>query len=197
MPTIRGESLYWPVDANEPVLIWTDVRDRPRSLWQEGSKLVTLNPVVSNGEVLVDQKGQQMRGYAERLTLNFPPWHLGLQTLKWGRFVGERHGLSWIEWLGRVPMKLAILDGNTVILRSIGKDRVETENARLLIGTPDEIVNESLGAGALKTLGWMRFIDRSGFLLGIEKKWFAEGYLQLNGQNDDRGMVIYEEVIWP
>lgn len=39
-------------------------------------------------------------GYVERLALSTPPWCLGLEQLRWGRFVSPRDALVWIDWRG-------------------------------------------------------------------------------------------------
>lgn len=54
------------------------------------------------------------RGYAETVKLKSPPWRLGVRSIRWGRFVGER---SWAVWNivdGIWPLSLFAVDGRIV-----------------------------------------------------------------------------------
>ncbi|MFZ1493191.1 MAG: hypothetical protein WAU60_07220 [Candidatus Competibacter denitrificans] len=197
MPTVRGESLYWPASIDQTEIIWKGVCRRPQWLWQQGKQAVLWEPVVLNGEMSIVQEQQEVRGYAERLTLNFMPWRLGLKTLKWGRFCGRKHSLVWIEWCGRIQKKLALLDGHATAWLTVGERSVRTEQARLSIETPHQIVSEALGIGALHPFDWLRVFEIAQFLSGVETKWFTEGILELDGAEVEQGSVLYEEVIWP
>lgn len=196
LPSVRGENLYWPTTADDIDLVWTGVQSRPQILWQQGRRVIIWEPLVLNGMVLSEGVGSGLYGYVERLTLNFAPWHLGLKTLKWGRFCGKRHSLVWIEWLGRIPKRLALLNGSPVVSLTVEQRAVKTESASLSFGIPYEIINEPLHLGALSQLSWMRFFDRLRFLSGLETKWITDGSLEVDG-TQDYGSVIYEEVNWP
>ncbi len=46
-------------------------------------------------------------GYAERLHMTLPPWKLPIDTLHWGRFLGnEGSAVIWIIWEGPNPVTL-------------------------------------------------------------------------------------------
>ena len=196
MPEILGDSLHWPAGADDPAIVWHGACNRPQQLWQNGDQAISWDPVVLNGEVSVDNRHRPARGYVERLILNLAPWRLGLKTLKWGRFCGCKHSLVWIEWLGRIPMKLSLLDGRTESLQEVGQREIRTEHARLALGKPSKIVSEPLGSGALAALGWIRMFVAPRFLSGIETKWLAEASLELSGETIDYGFTVYEEVVW-
>ncbi len=189
-------SLHWPAAGPESPAVWHGPASRPEILWADGVRKVTWDPVVTNGEV-TDPDGKVLgRGYAERLVLDLPPWALGLDRLRWGRFCGRRHSLVWIEWQGRRPGRWARLDGLPALLREAGPDAVVADGARLAIGPGRTIVGESLGTGALAVLGPLKYIAAPRFLAGVERKWFAAGELDLPGGGTDAGHVIHEEVTW-
>ena len=196
MPEILGDALQWPAETGDPEIVWHGARSRPQQLWQNGNQGIFWDPVVLNGGVAVDGRRRPGRGYVERLTLNLAPWRLGLKTLKWGRFCGRKHSLVWIEWFGRIPMKLSLLDGRTELLQEVGQREIRTEHARLALGNPNEIVSEPLGSGALAALGWGRTFVAPRFLSGIETKWLAEASLELRGETVDQGFTVYEKVVW-
>ncbi|MBT9448559.1 hypothetical protein ICN84_00545 [Akkermansia glycaniphila] len=46
-------------------------------------------------------------GYAERLHMTLPPWKLPIDTLHWGRFLGDKGStIIWIVWEGPSPVTL-------------------------------------------------------------------------------------------
>jgi hypothetical protein len=197
MPSIDERGMQWPRNPTDEALIWSNAQPHPIQLWKERNLAVTWDPLVLNGKVLRSGQGEIGQGYAERLTLNLPPWSLGIRRLKWGRFCGSCHSLVWIEWEGKIPNRVALLDGQPQTLLWAERTEIRTEQSRLVIEDPVEIVSESLGEGALKALGALRMFAASRFLLGIETKWRAAASLEHQGAVVDRGSVVYEEVEWP
>ena len=201
LPTLFDDRICWPATANEPLLIWHNARSRARDLWQHDGRKITWNPLVLNGKSNTGEPHHRAGGgYVERLTMNFAPWHLGLDLLKWGRYCGPKHSLVWIEWCGQFPMRLALLDGVDESLESADRRVIRTRNAQLDIDNPVEITDEPLGTGALRPLSWIRMFAAQRvqrFLAGVETKWVAEATLTTQSGETERGTVIYEEVRWP
>ncbi|MDO4796147.1 MAG: hypothetical protein Q4A28_09465 [Brachymonas sp.] len=198
LPCVKANAVHWPLAAGHGHLQWSaSARPGPRVLWQQPAGRVVWEPVVCNGLVR-NQDGQCLgRGYVERLVLSVAPWKLGLRTLRWGRFCGTHHSLIWIEWLGRHPLRLALLDGCDEALHGVDRSQVRTATTRLEMHAAQPIVHDSLGTGALKRLGGLRRLARPDFLQGVESKWMAQAQLHMHGQVADSGHVIYEEVQWP
>lgn len=195
-PTLQGNVLRWPVCGNNRALTWRGACLRPQRLWEDGARLLTWEPIVLNGRTFTDS-GLPAHGYVERLTLNFAPWHLGLKRLKWGRFCGQEHSLVWIEWQGAISKKLVLLDGRAETLLTFGRNEIQTESSRLILGKPSEIVSEPLKTGALAGVARCPLFGAQRFLAGIETKWLADSVLALHGEVADRGFSVYEEVVWP
>ena len=65
----------------------------------------------------IGHRGETIRGlgYLEHLAVEIPPWHLPIDALLWGRFLGERHTLVWIDWRGPHARRLAWLDGRPLV----------------------------------------------------------------------------------
>ncbi|MBI5784635.1 MAG: hypothetical protein HZA64_04170 [Rhodocyclales bacterium] len=196
MPCVENGRLYWHRDGVNQPWTWRNAHQRPITLWRDARNSVVWNPVVLNGQTTESDPNRPGRGYAEVLTLDIAPWRLGIDALKWGRFCGERHSLVWIEWQGRFPRKLALLDGEEQVLISADRTDICTAHARLRIADLREIVQEPLGAGALQALGPLRGIATGRFLSGVETKWLASGELECEGDAIDHGSVVFEEVIW-
>lgn len=195
MPGVEDGRLGWPLEEGG-MRYWDNVQQRPLPLWHAAHASVVWDPLVLNAPV-ADSAGRRTgRGYAERLTLDLPPWQLGMDRLKWGRFCGESHSLVWIEWEGRTPLKLCLLDGRPDGLIRAARTEVHSTSARLRITPHQEIARETLGTGALKALGPLRHLAAGRFLSGMETKWLARGVLESGGGAIDQGWVIHEEVVW-
>lgn len=195
----EGEgSLSWPASAagHDAALRWADSQSRDIALWRDDRRLLNWNPMVLNGRVSGFGLSAQARGYVEKLTLNFGPWRLGLARLKWGRFCGQRHGLVWIEWEGRIPLRLALLDGEAGQLREASRERIACDGALLHLTQRRALVEESIADGALRGLRLPRRPVALQFLRAVETKWFALGTLESDNAAADSGHAIFEEVVW-
>jgi hypothetical protein len=194
-PTWQDGQLSWPLPKGP--LLFSDVSQpiAPVNLWDRGAKRLFWHPVVPNGDVSGTGLSSQARGYAEVLRMNFGPWHLGLKTLLWGRFCGQRHSLIWIVWEGSHAKKLALLDGQHVDLHSIDEHHVSTHGAYLDLRAPKTLVSERLDHGSLKGLPLRGPMARLSFLRGLEEKWYTNASLS-TAIGIDHGHAIFERVTW-
>jgi len=221
LPRQVNNTLWWPSTRGDSgdsgVLTWAGVQPLETILWSAGNRLITWNPLVLNGKVTGPGLTPDARGYAERLTINFLPWQLGLRRLKWGRFCGREHSLAWIEWEGRHPLRLCLFDGRTRALHEATLDHVGCNELALHISQRQSLVQEELADGALREMPSLGKRVSPRFLRGVERKWSARGELtsgalaagsadaagrarleshQCPGQRFDEGNVIVEEVVW-
>lgn len=196
MPCIEDGRLHWPRDETSTSWAWRHARQRPITLWRDGRNSVVWNPVVLNANAAGSDLDRPGRGYAEVLTLDIAPWRLGIDKLKWGRFCGERNSLVWIEWEGRIPRRIALLNGEDQVLSVASRAEIRTDGAVLRIANPREIIREPIGTGALKVLGPLRMFVTGKFLSGVETKWHATAELECDGRVVDYGSVVFEEVVW-
>jgi hypothetical protein len=198
LPRDVDGSVVWPSSDPEDsqLMRWAGSRPLEIPLWRHDRQLLTWNPLVLNGPVSGDGLSPKARGYVERLTLNFGPWQLGLQRLKWGRFCGDCHSLVWIEWEGRHPMQLALLDGQARQLREVSRDHVGCAEATLHLTQRQALVQETMSEGVLRALSLPRQLGALQFFRGLESKWFALGELMFEGKAVDTGHAVLEEVVW-
>jgi hypothetical protein len=194
LPRVEHQCLVWP-GMNSPR--WRGCGEHNQTLWKAGGRYLSWNPMVLNGCVEGSGFSQQARGYAERLMLNFGPWHLGMDSLKWGRFCGESCSLVWIEWIGKIPKQLALLNGVQCEVEQISELGVSCRGASLEFAEPRVLVCEPISSLA-KTLspvfgnpGVLRFLS------GLEVKWLASAHLDLANGQRDTGFAIFEEITWP
>lgn len=193
LPEIADGSLRWP--SREGIWSWSGARSRPHELAGPGGG-VTWDPVVANGLVSGPGASPGQRGYAERLTLAIPPWSLGIRTLRWGRFCGERTSLSWIEWTGERPLRLAHAEGHTLSLHRAGLDGVEADGVSVAFADVRAFVESPLASGLLKDMPWPRRIRPLAFLDGVERKYAGRGAALGADGSTDVGDVLFEEVEW-
>jgi hypothetical protein len=192
LPRLADRRLLWPGG-----MAWTKARSRPITLHDHRGRLLHWYPCALNSTVVVGS-APAGRGYAECLKLAFAPWHLGLAQLTWGRFCGERHSLAWIEWIGRHPLRLLLIDGVERGLVAADGHRVSADDGSVLrLDAPRLLVDEELASGAVKGIPIPLPAELSRFLRGVERKWLAEAVLRLPGGARDTGHAVFETVRWP
>jgi hypothetical protein len=138
-------------------------------------------------------------GYVEELALTLPPWRLPIDELWWGRFLGERHALVWIDWRGPHSRRLAWLDDRPLPGACVDTERVEDAGAgvRLSIEPGGLLRQGALGRTALAVLPAVDRLLPVRILATDETKWCARGSLDVRGEPADHGWVIHEVVRWP
>jgi hypothetical protein len=194
LPCVEHQRLVWP-GLNSPQ--WHECGEHNHTLWKVGGRCLSWNPVVLNGSVEGPGLSQQARGYAERLVLNFGPWHLGMGSLKWGRFCGESCSLVWIEWIGKIPKQLALLNGAKCEVEQISELRVSCRGASLELAEPRLLVREPISSAAKALSPVFGYPGVLRFLSGLEMKWLASAKLELANGQRDTGFAIFEQITWP
>ena len=148
-------------------------------------------------EVTVADRTIRGRGYAEHLELTVEPWRLPIDELRWGRFVGERMSLVWIDWRGRHTKQVVLVDGVEVGAASVDERSVRTADARVRLDIEE---GGALREGAIGKTALARIPGIEQFPMRIlaldERKWASRGTLARGGETD-RGWVIHEVVRWP
>lgn len=198
LPREVDGAVVWPASRaeGEQAPRWAGCRSREIDLWRDDRRLLNWNPMVLNGAVSGLRLLPEARGYVERLTLNFGPWRLGLQRLKWGRFCGQRHSLVWIEWEGRIAKRFALLDGHAIRVHAVSRERIDAAGTTLHLREPRVLVQEPISDGALRGLHLPWRLTPLQFFRGLEIKWFAVGALEMAGEAADPGHAVFEEVQW-
>jgi hypothetical protein len=132
-------------------------------------------------------------GYVEQLTMTVAPRNLPFDELRWGRFVSERHSLTWISWRGRAARQWVFLDGVEVPRAVIGDRGVQLPAGRgcLEIGDATPLREGLLASTALRIVPGARFCLLRGIERASEAKWLSAGTMLADGQSSC-GWVIHE-----
>ena len=195
LPSRNDSELIWPLKGRSLRFEPQGRICQPVELWKTPSSTLTWHPVVPNGRVSGEGLSPDARGYAEVLTTNFGPWHLGLQTLIWGRFCGSHSSLIWIVWEGVHPKRLALLDGEEVELQLANERQVKAGVAQLDMLEPRVLVQERMNKGSLKGIPLKGPLARLEFLRGLEVKWHSTAVLK-TADGVDHGHAVFERVTW-
>jgi hypothetical protein len=135
----------------------------------------------ARAEVRVGDRSLLGLGYAEHLTMSVPPWRLGIQELRWGRFLSETDGLVWIEWRGPKPARLRWHNG----VRAGEELKLEIRDREVLREGP-------LIETALSFIPNIRKLFPARILDLREAKWRSRAALGAT-----EGWAIHEVVEWP
>ena len=168
-------------------------------LYQEDDGLVEWNCLQPSAHArLTTASGTTYEGlgYVEYLNLTIPPWHLGLRTLLWGRFVSEHHSVVWIEWQGERPLVLLICDGQRVANPRVSDEDVRCDDFELSLERGDTIRAGSIGEALVSKIPSVLRTAPVEFLGGREEKYVSRGRLAFGDGSNHTGWVIHERVSW-
>ncbi len=132
-------------------------------------------------------------GYAEELEMTVAPWALPFDELRWGRFVGERRSVVWIDWRGGLDRRWVFADGVPVHASVVERDRVVWPGGAVDIAAGRVLREGRVGKAVAGPLAVClpRRVRRAA-----ETKWVSRGTLQNDRGGSDRGWVIHELVRW-
>lgn len=168
---------------------------RVQGVEKQLSSSVLWRCIAPSADAIVTLEGKTIRGrgYAEVLELSAAPWRLPIDTLRWGRAVGERTSLVWIQWEGASPLSLVVRDGVFAGHCEISDTRVVTGDLELTIASSAVLREDRLAPSLaqLKPLSWL-FPRR--FTAAMEHKWRGRGTFRTAGRPSDEGWVIHERV---
>ena len=197
-PVRDGDVITWTSEALAASGTWTALSSaEPETIYASPDGDVTwhCHQPSSRAEITIGDRVVRGLGYAEHLELSVEPWHMPIDSLRWGRFVGQRSSLVWIDWHGAHDKKLVLHDGKPLASPIVEERAVSGEGVHLEIEEGTTLRSGKLGKTALELVpGLERFPMR--ILAVDEHKWTARGTLE-DGSGRDEGFVIHEIVKWP
>jgi hypothetical protein len=161
----------------------------------EGSILWTCIQPRSQVSVRTPHGDFRALGYAERLAVTIPPWHLPLQELRWGRFVSSNHTLVWIDWQGTYSKRLAILDSVEFPLHCVADSKVIAGDAILRIESGHPLRSGRLRSTILPGASALRRLFPKNLFNVDEQKTLSPSTLTVAGEAST-GWTIHEVVRW-
>ncbi|MBV9948329.1 MAG: prolipoprotein diacylglyceryl transferase, partial [Myxococcales bacterium] len=198
-PAITGDLVAWSSPELDLEGRWTALAAPVESTLldtPEGRVHWRCHQPRARAEIILGPRVFRGLGYTEHLELTVEPWRMPIDELRWGRFVGERSSLVWIDWRGEHRAQVVLLDGAPVRPGRIDERSVadESEEVRLDIAPGEPLRRGPIGETIAGIPGIERFPLR--ILAVEEKKWCARGTLK-DGRGSDQGWVVHEVVRWP
>jgi hypothetical protein len=137
-------------------------------------------------------------GYVEHLRLTILPWKLPFETLRWGRYISDRHSLVWIDWRRSERRSWVWLDGREqceAIVTDAGVSGL-TGGAELCVQDGRDVVNRDVLATFTGLLpGLTRRL--AGRVAGMrEHKRIEPSAIIRAGERRDVGWTLREVVTW-
>ena len=148
----------------------------------------------ANAIVRGDDTRMHGTGYAERIELSVPPWQLGIERLRWGRWIGDgaTRSVVWIEWNDSPQQRWVFLDGTRVAAAGVSEDTVSAGAATLHLGDPTVMIDRRLGATVRKVPA-LRAVAPRWLLAGHEQRRTRTGTLR-DGAAVTHGTIVDELV---
>lgn len=197
-PRVEGGRIVWSRGGLKLRGEW-----RPRTvpygakLWSgDDGRGVEWDCIAGAAEARIESGGRVIQGlgYAEKLVLTVVPWKLPIRELRWGRWIGERRSLVWIEWRGEHPLTLVLLDG-CAVQGVVEDDGVRVEGGpRLEIRDSNVIRSGELGATVLGSIPVLRSAVPDVIMNTHECKWIGRGVLTGAAGETEEGWAIHEVV---
>ncbi|HEX8659782.1 MAG TPA: hypothetical protein VF690_19720 [Hymenobacter sp.] len=197
---------------NEDQVLFTLKQRGVRGTWQRqapalrellletayGSVLWECHFPAATAQVLMGETVLHGLGYVEKLTLTLPPWHLPLQTLRWGRFVAPGHCLVWIKWEGPEPRHLVFYNGTRYAdTGHIGDNEVQVGPFRLAFEAKHSLRAGLVGKTVFQRFPWFKKLFPVRILHLDEAKWLSAATLTEARTVVATGYAVHERVEWP
>lgn len=134
-------------------------------------------------------------GYVERLEMSLPPWHLPIETLRWGRYVQHGESVVWLDWQGKFPLTAVFRNGSPVLKATVTDDAVRSEDGSVaLTFTRGHVIRRgAIAETVLKNVPLIGIVLPERTLRMNEEKWLSRTGGQLPTGAPD-GFTIHERV---
>ena len=167
-----------------------------RELWRGDAGKVRWSCIAPAAEASVMLGGRELRGpgYVERIEMTVAPWRLPIRELRWGRWIGPRGSLVWIDWRGGHPLTLIAADGREAS-GTVGDIAVQTSNGDVLeLARHGVIRSGKLGATVLGAIPGLGALLPDAILSTQEDKWIGRSERRSADGAREEGWAIHEIV---
>jgi len=203
-PAVDGDMIRWEDAGLQVEGQWMRHAPPLRAVLHETKKgRVVWNcfqPVSQCSIRLEDEIPLSGRGYVECLDMTVPPWEMGFNELRWGRFANPEAPLVWIDLRGPVNRQW-VFDGQTEVKAAGITEKsilVPESQKSLLLGNSVVIEEKNKIMEVVRSLvAWLPGIEHLTplrFLQAKETKWRSWGKVTMPGQEMREGWVIHELV---
>lgn len=150
------------------------------------------------GDVLLNVDGAERiisgAGYGEIVVLQAPPWRLGIEQLRWGRYISATHFATWIVATGPQPISFGVIDDGVVTATAVQENVLHLGDHRIELGG---IVRPIAAGDPLDQRSWpIRRLARRlapAFALAQHKAVYNTVMTAADGSSEV-GMAIAEQV---
>lgn len=198
LPAVAKGNLTWNCPALALAGTWNaqESAGAERTLWAGENGAVCWQALAPRARVELQLDGRAINGwgYAERLSLNLPPWQLPIDGLLWGRFVSPTHSAVWIEWQHPTPRRWLWHSGTECAQFTIAENGLSWSDGAVAFGALRTLRSGRLASTAFAHWPRMqRWLPKRIQALD-ETKWCAPGTLTDRNGATVPGWVIHEHV---
>ena len=200
-PEVTGDTITCRMSALE-CMINVESRQRPieERLFDGDDGAVEWRAQAPAAAVRLELRGfspVQGSGYAERIFLSMPPWHLPIRELRWGRWLDPvaSRSVVWIDWRGAQPRTWVFVDGIKARTAVVTDESISAGGVRLLLGER-RTLHERAFADVAATIPSLRAVVPKSLLALRETKWCSAGVLLDGNAPAQTGFAIHELAVF-
>jgi hypothetical protein len=194
-PSRRNGSIEWRHASLGTSVACQSLQPSFESVLHHGVQWTCVAPSANVRIEIADTAPVAGLGYAEHLELGVPPWRLGIDELRWGRWIADdgAHSVVWIDWRGANPLARVFVDGVLATRSVIGDAIVEGGGVSLSLGTARVVVSRTL-ADVLLPIRRLAALVPKAFLRSSEEKWSGDAAATGFGAVTLKGTTMHEIV---
>jgi hypothetical protein len=134
-------------------------------------------------------------GYAERICISVPPWHLPIRELRWGRWLDRAANRSvvWIDWRGDLPRTWVFVDGIKAPAAVLTDESLCAGGVRVLLGE-GRTLHARAFADIAAIIPPLQAVVPKSLLALRETKWCSAGTRRDKNAAAQSGHAIHEVV---
>jgi hypothetical protein len=132
-------------------------------------------------------------GYAERIFIGIPVWHLPIRELRWGRWLdaAATRSVVWIDWRGDLPRTWVFVDGIKVPDGTVTDEGVRAGAMTIALGER-RTLHERRFAQTAAAIPPLHALLPKSMLALRETKWLSAAMLQDVNAAAQAGSAIHE-----
>lgn len=192
-PQVLADAVRWSCASLAFAGTWRAAQRGPTLTLYPGVEWSCLMPR-ADARLEVAGETWQGLGYVECIDMRIPPWRLPIDELRWGRWIGDKFSLVWIEWRGGDTRRWMLHNAAPISCQDLDDSGARAEGSGLTLARTATLRDGELGPTVLQAAPCLRRLAPARMVQARETKWLSQGMLRTPSDREDRGWAIHEVV---